>query len=152
MVVVSFECLLVVVVVGVNHFFPRPFQILGDAIMDDAEVVKWIPVIPLALCAYCFSLAWKLTTPLDGSNSELFEWPDYWRLKMRRGFSLFLSILCAITACGLWIFSKALTHSEVGIVFALTMGISLINTGCMAFATFTLREILECKQDQSKEK
>lgn len=151
MVLISFESLFVAGAFGADHFFPHLFQALGDAIMNDAEVVKWIPAIPLTLCAYCFSVAWKLTTPLDGSNTELFEWPGYWRLKMRRSFSLLLSILCAMAACGLWVFSKALTHSGTGIIFSIVMGVSLINAGCMAFATFTLREILECKSDQSRE-
>ena len=150
MVVVSFECLFVSAIFVIHHQVPRLFKTLGDVIMGDAEVIKWIPAIPLALCAYCFTLAWKLTTPLDGSNTELFEWPGYWRLKMRRSFSLVLAIICAVAACGLWIFSKKLTPSGVGIVFTTVMGVPLINTGCMAFATFAIREILERKPDQPK--
>lgn len=142
-VAVSYECLFVLVVFIVQYFAPGFFRFLGNAIMGDSEVIKWIPAIPLALCAFCFTLAWRLTTPLDGSNKELFDWPDYWRLKMRRNLSLAFSILCAGGACGLWIFSKLLTHDWVGFVFVIVLGVTVINTGCMAYASFTIREILE---------
>jgi hypothetical protein len=107
-------------------------------------LIKWLPAIPLGLSAYCcVDLLWKLIAPLSDSNKKLYGWPDFWRLKMRCCFSLVLSIICAGVACGLWIFSKILSHDCIGILFALSMGLSLINTGCMIYASICLRVIME---------
>lgn len=143
MVVVSFEAVYSVVLSVALWLFPDVFRRLGIAVSQDGEIVKWIPVVPLAACGVAFALAWRLTTPLNGSNRVLFDWPDYWRLKYRRNLSLVLSWLAAGIAICLWIFARSLTALMLGWLFALALGLSLIVVGCLCFATFTLREIVE---------
>ena len=126
------------------NFYPKIFSVLGDSITNDSEITKWLPVIPLGLSAYCcVDLTWKMITPLSSSNKELYDRPEGWRVKMRWYFSLFLSLVCAAIAIALWIFSKALSHGQIGGLFILALGLSLINTGCMIFASIALRTIME---------
>jgi hypothetical protein len=149
MVFISVECVFILAVFALHQFYPKLFLALGDDITKDGEIIKWLPVVPLALSAYCWmDLAWKLLTPLASSNKELHDWPDFWRLKMRCYFSLVLSVLYAASACCLWIFSKNITHDQMGFLFILLMGLSLINISCVIFASFTLRIIME-KEDKS---
>ena len=153
MVLISFECVFVLAVFVFAKGHEAFFVFLGDSMTNNSEVTKWLPVIPLGLSIYCFAnLIWKLITPLNSSNKKLLHWPDFWRLKMRCYFSLFLSAVYAAVACVLWIFSKNLPHYWIGILFILSMGLSLINAGCMVFASFAVRIILESAEDSNSAK
>lgn len=153
MIFVSFECLFILAVCLLNQYQSGLFVALGDNITSDTEVTKWLPAIPFGLAIYCFvDVIWKLITPLSGSNRKLHEWPDFWRLKMRSYYSLVLSAIYASMALGIWVFSKQLSHSCIGILFALSLGLSLINAGCMVFASFTLRIILEVDEGPDSNK
>jgi hypothetical protein len=146
MIFISFEFIFALVVFLLHQQNPHFFTILGDSLTGDSEITKWLPAIPLGLSIYCFvDLIWKLITPLSASNRELYDWPDFWRLKIRCYFSLILSAVCAAVALSIWIFSKAISHEWIGVLFLFSVGLALINAGCMAFASFAIRIIMEPK-------
>ena len=140
---ISLEFLYVLLVVAVVQYFPSLLAELGSTIRSDTDVLKWIPVLPLAMCGIVFRLAWRLTAPLSGSNRLLYDWSEYWRLKCRRDFSVVLSAIVAIAAVSLWIFSGKLSNSVFGTVFTLAIGIGLIDMACLAFAGFKIKELVE---------
>ncbi|MCE9609500.1 MAG: hypothetical protein K8R23_04675 [Chthoniobacter sp.] len=145
-VVVSFEFLFCLAIASLAFFLPDWLSFVGDELKAQPDVTKWIPLIPLALCTLAFQLAWKLTTPIDKSNKssrEVLDWPDYWRLKMRRNASLVLSFMSATLAVVLWVFAKHFTSLWFGVLTIGCFGVSLINAGCMYMATLRLREIAD---------
>ena len=148
MVFISLEFVFVLAVYFASRIQPHFFQFLGDSIAGNVEVTKWLPVLPLALSGGCFvTIIWKIMAPLSGSNRELYDWPDFWRLKMRCYFSLILSAICATLAVGIWIFVKVISPEWIGILFLSSLGVALITTGSMAFASFAIRVIMEPKSD-----
>lgn len=140
---ISFEFLFLLIVSGAAWLKPDWWVFVGNSLRSQADVLSWIPVIPLALCGVAFQLAWKLTTPLDASSRELMDWPGYWRLKMRRNFSFFLSVAIAALAAVIWIFSASLDAFWLGVATVICLVLAGINAGCMFIAALTLREILE---------
>ena len=141
--IVSLETLYLVCLIGVAYFLPSVFVSCGKLLSANAEILKWIPVLPLGICGFSFNLAWRLTEPLSKSNRLLYDWPEYWQLKYRRNISLVLSGLMAAVAICLWIFSTSLTPFGLGFLFLLSLGVSVIVISCLAFASFTLKEIVE---------
>lgn len=140
---ISFEFVWMFGIVVLSNLHSQSLEFIGKTIKEDAEILKWLPVLPGALCAYAANLAWKLTVPLDQSSAELIEWPGYWRLQMRRNISLFWAGACATSSILLWILSKHITHFWLGAWTAVTLGVSAINCACMFVASMTLREIME---------
>lgn len=140
---VSFEFLYSLAVSALANFFPAPLCALGSVLKANNDIIKWIPVLPLGICGFVFSLAWRITAPSSGSNRELYQWPDYWRLTCRRDFSIVLSVLVAMLAVSLWIFSAHLSDLMFGYIFSLALGVALIDMGCLAFAGFKIKEITE---------
>lgn len=148
MVFISLEFVFVLAVYLASRIQPHFFKFLGDAIVSSVEVTKWLPAIPLALSGACFvTIIWKIIAPLSGSNRELYDWPDFWRLKMRCYFSLILSAICATLAVIIWIFVKVIPPEWIGILFLSSLGVALITAGSMAFASFAIRVIMEPKSD-----
>ena len=146
MVFISLEFAFVLGIYFVSRIQPHFFQFLGESITGNAEVIKWLPVLPLSLTGACFATyIWKLLTPLSGSNRELYDWPGFWRLKMRCYFSLLLSVCCTILAIVLWVFAKVIPPEWIGILFLSSLGVALITTGSLAFASFAIRVIMEPK-------
>jgi len=140
---ISFEFVFLLIISGAAWLKPAWYSFVGEAIKKQEGVLSWIPAIPLALCGVAFQLAWNLTTPLDSSSRELMDWPGYWRLKMRRNFSFFLSTATAGLAAAIWIFSSNLDAFWLGVSTVACLGTAVINAGCMFIAALTLREILE---------
>lgn len=140
---ISFEFAFLFAISVTASLKPEWCTFLGETLRKQAEVLRWIPAVPLALCGIAFQLTWNLTTPLKDSSRELMDWPGYWRLKMRRNFSFFLSFATAALAAGIWIFSSNLDAFWLGLLTVACLGIAGINVGCMFLAALTLREILE---------
>ena len=148
MVFISLEFVYVLVIYFASRIQPHFFTFIGDCITGNIEVTKWLPVLPLALSATCFvTIIWKIIAPLSGSNRELYDWPDFWRLKMRCYFSLLLSATCATVAVVIWIFAKVIPLEWIGILFLSSLGVGLITAGSMAFASYAIRVIMEPKSD-----
>ena len=140
---VSLEFLFLLFLSVMAWLMPAWCSFVGDTLKTQTDVLKWIPAIPIALCPFAVKLAWNLTTPAEGCGREMMDWPDYWRLKLRRNYSFFLSAVTAILAVGLWIFSMSLSAFWLGGLTVACLGLALINTGCMFMAALTLREIVE---------
>jgi len=111
--------------------------------MSQTEVMKYLPVIPIALCGYSITLSWKLLSPKSGSNRELYDWPDYWKLKLRRDVTIGLCFICAGLSLILWIFNSAFSAFWLGAIATWAMVTALITCGFALFATFALKEIME---------
>jgi hypothetical protein len=140
---VSFEFVFLVSLLSVGRIAPSWYNFIGEALKGQQEVLKWIPCLPIALCAFAVQQAWKLTAPIEGLNRELVDWKGYWRLKLRRNYSICFSVATAALAVSLWVFSPRLDPFWFGLLTITAIGESLINAGCMFFAALTLREILE---------
>lgn len=140
---ISFEFVWLFGVVVWSRWHSHSLEFIGSTIRGDPEVLKWLPALPGALCAFAVTLAWKLTVPLEQSSIELIEWPGYWRLQMRRNVSLAWAICGAVASILLWIFSKHLSNYWLGAWATVTLGVSSINCACMLLASFVLREIME---------
>jgi hypothetical protein len=140
---ISFEFVFLLFVSVTAWLKPEWCSFVGEALKKQEGVLPWLPAIPLALCGVAFQLAWNLTTPLESSSRELMDWSGYWRLKMRRNFSFFLSTATAGLAAAIWIFSSSLDAFWLGVTTVACLGIAVINAGCMFIAALTLREILE---------
>jgi hypothetical protein len=140
---ISFEFLYVVVIAAIAIHYPAVLSELGASIRANAEVLKWIPILPLTICAFVFQLAWRITTPLPGSNRLLYDWPNYWRLVCRRNASIVLSVVAAAAAVYLWMFSGRLNDTHIGSIFALALGVALIDMSCIAFAGFKVKEMID---------
>jgi multidrug transporter EmrE-like cation transporter len=143
LVFISFEFLYALFVIVVAIRFPSLLVGFGAVLRSDPEVLKWIPVIPIALCGVIFNLAWRLTAPASGSNRTLYEWPEYWRLTCRRDVSIILSGIVALVALCLWVFSSHLTNLQLGITFAIALGVGIIDAACLTFASFKIKELTE---------
>jgi hypothetical protein len=141
--VISLEFAFTLAVLGISYGNPDFVAFVGDSIRSQSEVIKWIPAIPVTLCALAFQWAWKLTTPLEKNSRELMDWPGYWRLKLRRNYSLVLSVWASALAIIIWVFAQSLSTFWLGALSLICLGVATINSGCMFMASLTLREILE---------
>lgn len=140
---ISAEFLLALSVMVVGIYLPSAWIFVGHHIRGQPEVMKSLPVIPIALCGFSINLAWKLITPKSGSNRELYDWPDYWKLKLRRDVTIGLCVGCAAVSLLLWIFGAKFTNLWLGSIATWAISSSLITCGFALFASFTLKEIME---------
>jgi len=140
---ISFEFLYAIGISALALFLPNAPSAVGETLKGNTEMLKWIPVLPLAICGVVFKLAWRLTSPSSGSNRELYEWPDYWRLTCRRDFSIVLSAFVALASVSLWIFSGSISNFWLGYLFCLALGVAGIDLACLTFACFRIKEITE---------
>lgn len=139
---ISIEFAFVCVLAFAGTFYPAVFIFVGKALASQVEALKWIPAISTALCAAAAGLAWKLTVPKEENDFELLEWPGYWRLKMRRDYSMLLSSVVAGCSALIWIFASSIDTFWMGMLTIACLGVGLINLGCMFVAALTLREVV----------
>lgn len=140
---ISLEFLATLICVLLIVVFPEWLVRLGELIQKNEDFMKWVPMAAVALAVYSIKLAWSLTTPKNGSNRELYDWPDYWKLKIRRTITISISSFCALVALGLWLLFKEFPPQYLAVSLLWSLGISVVSCGCALFATFTIKEIME---------
>lgn len=140
---ISVEFLVFLVVVAVWFFFPAVWISSGETFKSQEEVMKCLPVLPVALCGFSIRFSWKLLSPQSGSNKILYEWPDYWKLRLRRNVTIGLCVLYAAVSIATWVFRSTMPSSWVGAVWTWAIISAMVTTGCALLAAFTLKEITE---------
>lgn len=143
MIFISFEFLFFLCLIAIDRLIPNLLVELGNDVSKNQEALKLATTVIISICGGSYWIAWKLTAPLQGSNRILYDWPDYWRLSYRRGLSFIYTTIMGIVALKLWISATTLSPQMIGFLFALSLGESLIVLGCLAFASFTIKEIVE---------
>lgn len=140
---VSPEFLLSLLLWLTYRYVPQGFKVLGENIMAHDDVITWLPVLPLSLCSTAVYFAFKLQSPVNGSCRKLYDWPDYWRLKLRRNVSLFWPVLAGATVIAIWILRSEMKPAQIAFLFSLSIGVALVSCGTQLFASFELKEKLE---------
>jgi hypothetical protein len=139
---VSFEALWLVVIVALFTWKDLWLVFIGRNLLEHDDVTEWLPALPMALCGTAVFLALKLTEPKSKNNKVLHEWPDYWRLAYRRNVGIIWCCTAAFIAVVPWIFRDELHYEWVGGLFLLAVGLSVISSGSLLFATFVLKHIM----------
>jgi hypothetical protein len=141
---ISFEFLYLIILVLIYQSFPDIFGSIGDKFHSNQEIWKYIPTIPSGLLIASLSYSWKILTPLNStSNRPLYEWPDYWKLKLRVVLSIVYCALSAISATVIWFYGLQIQKSQLGLIFITTIGISIIVLLHQVLAAFVVRELAE---------
>lgn len=141
---ISFETLIMVILLAVLHHSPELFENIGAQLITDKEVWKFLPTIPLIICGFSIKYAWKILMPLDNtSNRILHEWPGYWKLKYRVLFSVLVNTICVLSTIIIWIFSSKLPLIIVGAIFIASCIIPLTVAFNQLLAAFKVRELME---------
>ncbi len=141
---VSFEFLFLIIVFSAYQFYPDLLSEIGQKFHINQEFWKYIPTIPSGLLIASLSYSWKILTPLDNSsNRPLYEWPDYWKLKLRIIVSIIYCGLSAISAAIIWFFGENILKDKLGFIFIVSIGIPIIVLMHQILAAFMVREIIE---------
>lgn len=140
---VSPEFLWVLVVFALLNFYPMSLTLVGDKISSNDEIWKWLPTLPLLFAGLVFKLSFKVRSPFDKGNKQLYEWHQYNRITDRLYASYILVLLSVISIIFIWMFAKNIASDIIGFVFLGSVGVS----GFVAFQVFLaaqkIREILE---------
>ena len=141
---ISFEFLFLTIVVFINQFQPDLLSGIGYKFHTNQELWKYIPTIPSGLLIASLSYSWKILTPLNSaSNRLLYEWPDYWKLKLRTIISLIYCGISTIFATTIWFFGEDIQNEKLGFIFIVSIGIPIIVLMHQILAAFMVREIME---------
>jgi hypothetical protein len=143
-IIISLEAIILLILLTVFRYFPEIFESIGSQILSNKDVWKFLPTIPLIICGFSIKYAWKILTPFDNtSNRVLYEWPNYWKLKYRVLFSIFICGICVISAIIIWIFSSKLSFVMIGFIFITSCIIPLTVALNQLLAAFKIRELME---------
>lgn len=141
---ISFEFLFLTIVVSIYQFQPDLLGGIGQKFHANQELWKYIPTIPSGLLVVSLSYSWKILTPLNSaSNRLLYEWPDYWKLKLRTIISLIYCGVLTIFAAVIWFFGDNIQNEKLGFIFLVSIGIPIIVLIHQILAAFMVREIME---------
>ncbi len=141
---ISFEAVFLLALFAALQFYPESFELIGNQIKANMEIWKFIPTIPLAICAFSIQYAWKILNPINGSSNRiLHEWPNYWKLKFRVIASIFLCVTCVVASLVIWIYATNLSAMITGAIFVASCCIALIVAASELLAAFKVRELME---------
>lgn len=139
---VSPETLLLVLMAGLFVWKDLWLVYIGRNLLEHDDVTTWMPVLPISLCGGTIFLAFKLTEPKGGGNNKaLYDWPDYWRLEYRRNIGIGWCSVSALIMLVAWIFRDDLTLAWVGGLFVSAIGLAVISSSSLLFATFVLKRL-----------
>lgn len=139
---ISPEILFLLAILCLTVYFPSLVIFIGIRILGNGKLWDLIYVFPFALLAYAFRLAFQLHAPVEAANRELYDWEQYWTLKLRILVTLFWAAIACFLSLMIWFGGNDISPQWVGQLFIAATGISLIETASGILALFVLKEIL----------
>ena len=140
---VSPELLVALIIFGLYFFSPSLFGMLGQHLKNDKEVWKYLPILPVALVTYVFSMSSKVRVPSkEELNKVLYEWPLYKLLVDRTDVGIFYSVICVVFSLITWILGGGLEDSIIGLLFFEAIVVSAVSALAMYEAAQKIQEIL----------
>lgn len=123
--------------------FPGAYSYLGERLVSDPDVWKYLPTLTLVLSGFAFQQSFKLRAPLSNGNKTLYQWPAYLYLVDRVYVCLVIAVLSAATAISLWVFGETMAPTNVAFIFLLGSMVSGITGLTMLLAHQKIIELLE---------
>jgi hypothetical protein len=141
---ISFEFVFILLIYLTLLLYPDLYSKFGSKFFGNNELWKYIPVLPFALVGGSIKYAWKIIVPLNNeSNKMLYDWPDYWKLKLRVIFSIIICAVCCALAIIIWFFYKDIQPKFLGALYIVITLIPIIVLSNQLLAAFKIKELLE---------
>ena len=140
--VVSLEFLVVLVGAVLYFYVPHLFVELKDMLAVEAEMMKWLALLPLTLMCWILKEVRDFIRDDKESEAILVSWDGYWKLKCH----LYVSVVYGVIFAVLAIASSLKTLSEESVLglacyLVATVG-TIIVGGSLYFAKMELREAM----------
>ncbi len=143
-VIISFEFLTALLFFLFYNYFEDFFSQIGKNFLGSGDITNIIYAIPTALIVASIKFASDLLTPLkDKSNNILYEWPDFWKLKMRVWIAISISIFAGIVSIASISLNGIIKDSTLACLFFGGIAVSGVAVFSEIIAKFKLREILD---------
>ena len=141
---ISPEFMILLAIAGVYLTYPDPLSWVGAALKANSDALAYWPTIPIGLTVYAFSRGGKLLHPREAeSNRDIYDWPDFWRLKSRVIASVVICSLASLLALFTWLAADQLSMAAIGIGAVLSMSIAATSTFLLYLAWLRMRELAE---------
>ena len=143
LVFISPEFALVVVVVACRFWWPAALEIIGQKMKGETDSAKYLFLLPIAVLATNFGLAWRILFPSESLKRAIQEWEEYHRLWDRVVFGLFETALASVVSLGCWFFKSELSHRTVGALLAVSIGIAVSCLCSFVLAALTIKRVAD---------
>lgn len=131
--------------------FPNFFISLGVALTKgDNYIIKSISVF-IALTSGTIFLGWKIHAPLNNSNTALYKWDDFYKIKDINILSIILSVLITLFCTYTLLMAQELASITIGFRFFTSLILMLLITGSQLLSAFKLKELLDVHEDEEEE-
>lgn len=139
---ISFETVVVVSCVAASLWLGDPIATLGARMQQDAELVRWLALLPVGLLGFTVMKHKWLLLPRSESTKALRQWPKYHMIQDRYGVALVWLLLSSAVTIYLW--ATAIDFASVNqfVWFFGAIMVSLVATGTVFWAGITLDQIL----------
>jgi len=138
---VSLECLCIALSSFIYLCWGEKFDRTFENAVLNADAVKWIAALPVALCVWTIKEARDIPYPDEKSARILNKWPDYWKLKAHFYVGLLFCILFLIPLLFIWLFNWLESFKGMWIYFTLVFSL-LVNAASFYLAKIKLKSIL----------
>lgn len=122
---ISWEFLFLASGMVMYYAFPSVEDVIKN-VTGENETLRWITLGPVFLFWEQLNIIKAIRNP-DAKCAKVFhEWPDYGRLRMYCGISIFYSILSVLLS-GAWIIASYITFLKAFFLMFLGLGLSLVS-------------------------
>lgn len=141
-IVVSFEFLIILLGICAILYFPVQVNNMATYIETDKEVVEYLAFLPVILFVWTARKSKNLLFPGDKYLKILFEWPEYWRLRIHFNVGICYSILFALIGLMVWVLGIEVDDTLGFMLIALSICGGFIVVVSIYFAKIKQMELL----------
>lgn len=146
-VVVSPEVLAALLVLLVAYYWPGVITFIEKFINKaDLPTAGAVIGVPLALLISAYKLGFDVLNPTE-KKQVLKDWPRYWMLKNRIGYSLVLGTLSFLGTCGSYYATNAGAYFFGTVVLVVCWTVMAAAVASIAIARMTIHDILNSSAD-----
>lgn len=139
---VSYEFFITILIILMFLFIKSPFAKIGYYLSNTKVIFELLNIYMAGLLLFSLTYGWKILKPRE-NNRTLYQWDNYWEIKMTVFVSLFIILICVILYYFTFVFKSNLENENLALLTLLAIINSLITVISLVLAAFKINEILD---------
>lgn len=148
--VVSLE-FIVLVGMSISYRYLSVVRNICSALVDDAETVRWLALLPIGVAVWLFAETRKILWPDVENRAVLLKWPGYLRLKCCCGVALLYAAISSLMAISAVCLFKPGANGLPMFMLLASTAVVFVDAATCWVASLTVVQVLEgCSPSSDK--
>lgn len=138
----SYEAIVTALIFLLYLLFTEFYIVIGELLIKTPTIFELLNYFIGGTLLFAIPYSWKILKPKE-NNKALYEWEEYWKIKMVVYISLIIIFFCNVSYYLAYVFRQNVNQSTLALIIMLVVINPIITIINLFMAAFKINEIID---------